>query len=87
MWGGIFSWFYVYIFTWILIAENFLINQRKIPYLGLLIEAEWSIYASVKYTIIGSDNGSAQSFPLFTAKPLSEPMLAYYKWDPLGIFQ
>ena len=38
-----------------------------------LIEPEWRFYASVKYTIIGSDNGMC----LDSAKPLSEPMLEY----------
>ena len=35
-----------------------------------LIKAEWRIYASVSYTINGSDNG------LSPDRPLSEPMLA-----------
>ena len=36
-----------------------------------LIKAEWRIYASVSYTINGSDNG------LSPDRPLSEPMLEY----------
>ena len=32
---------------------------RAITLIILLSEAEWRIYASTKYTIIGSDNGSS----------------------------
>ena len=44
-----------------------------------LTEAEWHIYASANYTIIGSDNGLS---PITAAKPFSEPILGYYQLDP-----
>ena len=38
-----------------------------------LIEAEWRTYASINYTVIGSDNG----LPPVTSKPLSETVKDY----------
>ena len=40
--------------------------------------AEWHIYVSATYATIGSGNGLSP----VSAKPLSKPMLAYYKLDP-----
>ena len=41
--------------------------------MSYLTEAQWCIYGSVNKVIIGSD---------YSTKPLSEPMVVYYPFDP-----
>ena len=48
-----------------------------------LIKAEWHIYVSVNYAIIGSYNGCR----LFSDNPLSNPVMVYFQLDPKKTFQ
>ena len=57
-------------------AQNHNVQHRTYMQLSSFIEAEWRIYASVNYAIIGSGSGLSQ----IGIEPLSDPMRLIVNW-------
>ena len=60
------------------------ITRKMFPFDDVIMEAECRIYTSVKTKPWAIQIMACR---MFTTKPLSEPMLPYFQWDHMDVFQ